>query len=81
MKIKIKLTGTDNTQTKTIEVAETGASLKEILAAAGIESKDKDFTVNGKPALLDTHVGKQDVLEAKSRKAPPVEVSARPQGS
>lgn len=80
MKIKIELTGTDGKQTKTVEIAPSGASLGEICKAAGIETKDKDFTVNGKTAGLDTHVGKDDVLAAKGAAAP-VAVSARPQGS
>ena len=71
MKVKIVLTGTDGKQDRTIEIAETGASLGDVLKAAGIETKDKDFTVGGKPATLDTHVGKNA----------PVGVSARPQGS
>lgn len=81
MKIKIVLTGTDGKQTKTVNIAPTGASIGEICKTAGIETKDKDFTVNGRPATLDTHVGKDEVLAADSRKIAPVEVSARPQGS
>lgn len=71
MKIKIVVKGTDGSETKTVEIAATGASLGEVCKTAGIETKDKDFTVDGKPATLDTHVGKNA----------PVEVSARPQGS
>jgi len=71
MKIKIVLTGTDGKQTKTVDIAATGASLGEVCKTAGIDTKDKDFTVDGKEATLDTHVGKDA----------PVEVSARPQGS
>ncbi len=81
MKIKIELTGTDGKQTKTVKVAETGASIEEICKSGKIETKDKDFTVNGQPADLKTHVGKNDVLAAQNRKAATVEVSARPQGS
>jgi hypothetical protein len=80
MKIKIELTGTDGKKTKSVEVAPTGASIGEICKAAGIDPKDKDFSVNGKPATEDTHVGKDDVLAAKGKSAP-VAVSARPQGS
>jgi len=81
VKIKIALTGTDGKHTKTVKIAATGASIGEICKSAGIETKDKDFTVNGRPASLDTHVGKDDVLAADARKAEAVEVSARPQGS
>jgi hypothetical protein len=80
MKVKIEITGTDGKQTKSVEIAPTGASIGEICKSAGIEAKDKDFTVNGKPATADTHVGKDDVMAAKGRSAP-VAVSARPQGS
>lgn len=81
MRIKVALISTDGKKTKSVNIAATGATIGEICKAAGIETKDKDFTLNGKPAGLDTHVGKNDLLAAESRKAPPVEVSARPQGS
>lgn len=69
MKVKIVLIGTDGKKTHTVDIAPTGASLAEVCKMAGIDVKDKDFTVDGKPATLDTHV----------REA--AEVSARPQGS
>lgn len=69
MKVKIVINGTEGTQTKTVDIAPSGASLGEVCKMAGIDVKDKDFMVGGKPATLDTHVGKD------------VEVSARPQGS
>lgn len=80
MKIKIEITGTEGTQTKTVNVAATGASVAEICKQAGIDPKGKDFTVNGKTAGADTHVGKDDVFSAKDRTTT-VAVSARPQGS
>jgi len=79
MKVKIEIIGTDGKETKKIDIDPSGASVAEICKAAGIEAKDKDFTVNGKPAQGDTHVGKDDVMAAKSK--PAVSVSARPQGS
>ena len=80
MKITIGITHTESQETKSVDIAPTGASIAEICKAGGIETKDKDFTVNGKPATLDTHVGKDDILAARGRN-PPVTVSARPQGS
>lgn len=71
MKVKITLTGTDGSQEKTVKVAETGATVAEICKAGKIDTANKDLTVNGKPATLETHVDK----------AATVEVSARPQGS
>lgn len=79
MRIKIETIGADGKQTKTVDIVETGASVNQICEKAGIDPKDKDFTVNGKPANGDTHVGRNDVLTAKGK--PAVAVSARPQGS
>ena len=47
-----------------VEVAASGASLREVLKAAGIDPAKKDFSVNGEPATLDTHVSKEDFVEA-----------------
>jgi len=71
VKVKIIVKGTEGQETRNVDIAASGASLGEVCKAAGISTKDKDFTVDGKPATLDTHVGKNM----------PVEVSARPQGS
>lgn len=79
MKVKIKIVGTEGQRQETVDVDATGASVEEVCRRAGIDPKDKDLTVNGKAAQLDTHVGKDDVLGAQNR--PAVTVSARPQGS
>ena len=71
MKVKIIVNGTEGQETRNVDIAASGASLAEVCKAAGIETKEKDFTVDNKPATLDTHVGKN----------PAVEVTARPQSS
>lgn len=81
LKIKVVIKGTESEQTKTVKIAATGASVEEICRQGNIDMKDKDFTVNGMAAKPGTHVGKNDVLKAESRKTATVEVSARPQGS
>lgn len=79
-KVQIQVVPTDGKPTSTsTEVEMTGASLKEVLAAAGISSKKKDLLVNGQPATLDTHVGPDDVVQAKGEVT--VQVAERPQGS
>lgn len=60
---------------KRVSVAKTGASLRDVLAAAGISPEKKDFLVSGKPATLDTHVTGKDIVTGK------VQVSERPRGS
>lgn len=82
LRIPVTVTPTQGRSTeKTVEVAPSGASVKEICKAGGIDTKNKDFAVNGKPATLDTHVGPSDAIEAKDRGKPAVAVSERPQGS
>jgi hypothetical protein len=66
---------------QTVEVAPSGASVQEICKAAGIDTENKDLTVNGQPAGLRTHVGQNDVLAAKERGKPVVTTSERPRGS
>lgn len=80
MNVSVKIVPSEGkSQTKKVEVAKTGASLREICAQAGIDTKKKDFKVNGKPATLDTHVTREDVVEAKDTAT--VTVAERPQGS
>lgn len=66
---------------KKIKVAPSGASVAEICKAAGIDTENKDLTVNGKPADLQTHVTQDDVLQAKERGQSVVTTSERPRGS
>lgn len=78
LKIQVEMIPTSGkTVKKTIKVSATGASVGDILKTAGFDPKNKDFTVNGKSANLDTHVTEQDVVKAKTS----VRVSERPQGS
>lgn len=80
MKIGLRVVPTQGkSTTKEVEVDASGASVAEICKAAGIDTKNMDFTVNGKPAELSTHVGSSDALEAKDK--PVVAVSERPRGS
>ncbi|MDO8584874.1 MAG: hypothetical protein Q7R85_01995 [bacterium] len=80
MKIKVKVVPTQGkSTTKDVEVEESGASVAEVCEAAGIDVKNMDLTMNGKPAKLTTHVGPKDALEAKDK--PVVAVSERPRGS
>lgn len=81
MRLKIEIVGTQGKRIETVEVAPSGATVKEALEAAGIDTKNKDFTINGKIAKLESHIGPADVLTAQERAAPVVSVSARPQGS
>lgn len=64
--------------TKTVKVAASGATVAEVLNAAGVSAEKKDLLVNGKPATLDTYVTQKDSVEAKEVK---VQVSERPAGS
>lgn len=57
--------------TKSVKFPKSGASLGEVLEAAGVSAKNKDLLLDGKPATLATRVAK----EAK------VQVSERPAGS
>ncbi len=82
LKIRVSVVPTHGKTVKqTVEVAPSGASVKEICAAGNIDTRNKDLTVNGRPAQLDTHVGPNDTLEAAERGKPVVAVSERPQGS
>lgn len=78
LKIKVQvIPSSGDTIEKTVTVSANGASVADILQAAGLDTKNKDITVGGKPAGLDTHVTERDVLEARTT----VGVSERPQGS
>lgn len=65
--------------TRSVEVAATGASLREVLKALDIDVNNKNFTVNGRPANLDRHVTQEDVVEARDK--PVVQVTERPASS
>lgn len=81
MKIGVKVVPTQGASTKLeVNMEASGASIEEVCKAAGIDTKNMDFTVNGKPAELTTHVGPKDALEAKDQ-TPVVAVSERPRGS
>lgn len=60
-------------QTKEIDLPD--ASLGQALASAGIETKDRDITVNGAPADLDKPLAPGSKVELK------VQVAERPRGS
>ena len=64
--------------TKTVEVEESGASLREVLSSAGMTGENRALLVNGKPATLDTYVGPDANVKATEVK---VQVSERPRGS
>lgn len=63
-----------------VEVAMTGATLGDVLKAAGIKPDKKDLFLNGKPATLETHVTDGQKVTAQSPK-PEVRVAERPRGS
>lgn len=78
--VKVQVVSADGKPVSTsTEVEMTGASVGEVLKTAGISSKKKDLLVNGQPATLDTHVGPNDVVQAKGEVT--VQVAERPQGS
>lgn len=82
LKIKVKIVPSEGrSRTQTVVVAASGASLGEVLASGNIDTKNKDFTINGKPAALDTHVTPDDIVQAAERGKVPVAVSERPRGS
>ncbi len=82
LSIKVKVVPSEGrSRTQTVKVAASGASLGEVLSAGGIDTKNKDFTINGKPATTDTHVTPDDVVQAAERGKPAVAVSERPRGS
>jgi hypothetical protein len=66
---------------ETVEVAATGASIEEICKVAGVDGKKLEFSLNGKPATLQTHVTQADLLEATDRGKAAVTASERPAGS
>lgn len=77
--IKVQVVPNDGKpQMRTATVAPSGASLKEVLAAAGVDTKNKNVTVNGKPADLNRHIGPSDVVAASAQT---VQVTERPAGS
>lgn len=64
---------------KTVKLAASGASVAEVLKAAGVSAKNKDLLVNGKPATLETHVTAADKVGVQSKAK--VQVAERPAGS
>ncbi len=82
LEIEVQVVPNDGqTEKKKVKVAATGASVAEILKAAGLDAKDRDLKVNGEPAELTRHVGPKDVLKAQERGKPVVAMSERPRGS
>ncbi len=81
--VKVEVVGTSATAaTKTAKLPKSGAALSEILEAVGVSGKNKDLTVNGKPATLQTHVGAKDSVSVQAKaKEVKVQVSERPAGS
>ncbi len=80
--------------TVSTEVKVSGASIREVLAAAGVSGDKRDLKVNGKPATLDTHIGPDDFVEVTAQndgapyrkqgevqKQVAVQVAERPRGS
>ncbi len=81
MKLKIDIVGHDSKRTEVLDVAPGGAKFKEILDTLDIDAKNKDLSVLGKPATLETMVTPADVLAAKDKGVSVLSISARPQGS
>lgn len=69
-----------NPDTKEVTVPMSGATLREVLKAAGIKTEGKDLFLNDKPAGLDDHVTDGQKVNARS-KQPEVRVAERPRGS
>ncbi len=67
---------------KKVDVATSGATLREVLQAAGVSPEKKDLYVDGQPATLDTHVVDGQSVSADSKqRSPEVRVAERPAGS
>ena len=81
MKILIDIAGQNDKRTELADIPATGATVQAIAEAAGLDTKDKDFSVNGQPAGLDRHIGPADVQAAKEKGAAVLSISARPVGS
>jgi hypothetical protein len=82
LKFKVRIVPVEgSSREETVEIAPSGASMEEVAKTAGLDPKNLDFTINGRPASLETHVTPDDVLEAKDRGKPAVTASERPRGS
>lgn len=78
--VTVQIVPTDGRSSKkSATIPATGASLREVLKSLDIDTKNKNITVNGKPADLDRHITPDDVVKAKDN--PPVQVSERPAAS
>jgi hypothetical protein len=77
--IKVQVVGNDSKpQERTANVAPSGASLAEVLEAAGVDPKNKNLFVNDQPAALDRHIGPDDVVQTRPAT---VRVAERPRSS
>ena len=78
-KLKVEIEIVPNggkSQTKTVSVEKTGASIRSVLAAAGVDAGKNDIRVGGKPVTdLDQHLAAGDGDKAR------MVVTERPQGS
>lgn len=79
LEVRVEVVPTSGKKTvKTVALEKSGASLAEVLKAAGVSAKNKDLLVNGKPATVATHVTVKDKVLAKEVR---VQVAERPAGS
>lgn len=54
--------GGSKAQTRSATVAAGGATVGEILKEAGVDTRNKNITVNGKPADLDRRLDASDIV-------------------
>ncbi|HTK59975.1 MAG TPA: hypothetical protein VL283_02110 [Candidatus Baltobacteraceae bacterium] len=78
-KLKVEIEVVPNsgkTVTKTVSVDKTGASIRSVLEAAGVDASKNDIRVGGKPVTdLDMHIA--EAADGKARMV----ITERPQGS
>lgn len=80
-KINVQLTvtpaaGQGSKQDLNIEVDATGVKLRDIVTKAGVDPAKFQFTVDGKPASLDTYVGAGANVKADAIKVQATERAA-----
>ena len=62
---------------RTVVVAPKGMTVRDVLEEAEVSAKDRDLTLNGKPATVETPVESGSEIQVKHR----VTVEERPAGS
>jgi hypothetical protein len=70
--------GGSKAQTRTANVAAGGATVGEILKEAGVDTTNKNITVNGTPADLAQRLGADDIVEGQAHT---IKVTERPASS